>query len=59
MIVGGVIFAGLGLFPGLCGYVLSAPAQQHTRCGGQSDSQATGGKDLAKNDPTTTTTQLQ
>ena len=31
-IVGGqVIFAGVGLFPGLCGFVLAAPAQQHIK----------------------------
>ena len=40
-IVEGVIFAGVGLFPGLCGYVLAPPAQQHTRCGGWSDPQST------------------
>ena len=36
-----VIFEGEGLFPGHCGFVLAAPAQQHTRCGGQSDTQST------------------
>ena len=33
-----VIFPGVGLSPGLCDFVLAAPAQQHTRCGGQSES---------------------
>ena len=27
----GVIFMGVGLFPGLCGFVLAAPAQQHIK----------------------------
>ena len=27
------IFLDVGLFPGLCGFVLAAPVQQHTRCG--------------------------
>ena len=37
----GDIFADMGFFPGLCGFVLAAPAQQHTRHGGQSDPQST------------------
>ena len=37
----GVIFASVVFFPGLCGFVLAAPAQQHTRCGGWSDPQST------------------
>ena len=41
-IVGGqVIFAGVGLFPGLCGFVLTVSSKQHTRSGGQSDPQST------------------
>ena len=40
-IVGGqVIFAGVGLFPGLCGFVLAAPAQQRTRRGGRNAPQS-------------------
>ena len=35
----GVIFAGEGLFLGLCGFVQAEPAQQQTRCGGGSDPQ--------------------
>ena len=38
---GKVIFAGVGLFPGLCGFVLAAPAQQKIRHGGQRDPQST------------------
>ena len=32
----GVIFVGVGLFYGLCGFVLAAPAQQHIGHGGYS-----------------------
>ena len=46
-------------FPGLCGFVLAAPAQQHTRRGGWSDArQPAGGKNEPQNDPTTIKTQL-
>ena len=56
---GRVIFVGVGLFPGLCGFLLAALAQQHTRIGGQSDPQSTNwGKNPPKNDPTTTKTHL-
>ena len=37
----GVIFAGVGLFPGLCGFVLAAPAQLHTKHGGRTHPQST------------------
>ena len=40
-IAGGDIFADVVLYPWFCGFVLAAPAQQHTRCGGQSDAQST------------------
>ena len=42
----GVIFAGVSVFAELCGFVLAAPAQQHTRCGGVTLSQPAGGKNL-------------
>ena len=47
---GRVIFVGVSLFPGLCGYFffLAAPAQQHTRHGVWSDSQPAGGKEPPK-----------
>ena len=35
----GVVFVDVGLFPGLCGFVLVVPPQQNTRCVGQSDPQ--------------------
>ena len=38
---GGDIFADVCLFPGLCGFLLAAPGQQQTRCGGWSDPQLT------------------
>ena len=34
---GGVIFVGVGLFPGICGFVLEVTAQQQRRCEGLSD----------------------
>ena len=37
----GVSFVGVGLFPGLGGFVLAAPAQQHTRRDRWSDPQST------------------
>ena len=48
----GVIFVGVGLFYGLCGFVLAAPAQQHTKGGGWSDPQSASWKEgLTKNQP--------
>ena len=38
---GGDIFADVGLFSGLCGFLLEAPAHKHTRRGGQSDPRST------------------
>ena len=37
---GGDIFADVGLFRWLCGFVLVAPAQQHTRYDGRRDPQS-------------------
>ena len=38
----GVVFGGVGLFPGLCGFGQAEPMQQHTRRhGGLSDPQST------------------
>ena len=39
------MFAGVGLLLGLCGIVQAAPAQQHTRCGQQSDPQSTSSRE--------------
>ena len=36
----GDIFVGVGLFPGLCGFVLAAPKEQPTTHGGWSDPQS-------------------
>ena len=50
----------VGLFLGLFGFVLAAPAQQHIRRGGWCDfSQPAGRKDPPKDDPTATKTQLK
>ena len=54
LLVGGVIFAGVGLFPELSGFVLAAPAQSiQDAVGRVTLSQPAGGKDSPKNDPTT------
>ena len=54
------IFADVGLLPGFCGFVLAAPAQQHTRRGGQCDPQSTSRREgrAPKDDPTIIKTQL-
>ena len=57
----GDIFADMCLIPGLCASLLAAPAQQHRRHGGQSNSQVMSWElgSNKKNDPTTNKTQLQ
>ena len=40
-----VNFSGAGLFSGLCGFVLSAPSQQHTRHSGQSEPESASWKE--------------
>ena len=54
----GVIFGGVGLFPWLCGFVLAAPAQQHTRHGGWSDPQSTSWREGPTKKDQTIETQL-
>ena len=56
---GGVIFADVGLFPGLCGFVLAVPQKNiQDVVGGVTLSQPAGGKHPPKNGPTTIKTQL-
>ena len=55
---GGVIFADVGLFPGLCGFVLAVPQKNiQDVVGVVTLSQPTEGKDLPKKNPTTIKTQ--